>query len=81
MNVSARFDQPEAPRARRPNHFAVGHAGPDPRVKLTASEQVSSPVFRNIASAAAEGIYYAANYVADMPAEENKYFVSVYRKG
>src|SRR5215469_4714176 len=58
----------------------VRQAGLDPSVKLIASGQVSSPVFRDIAGAAAEGIYYPADYVADMPAEENKYFVSEYKK-
>src|SRR5579862_1783452 len=58
----------------------VKQAGLDPSIKLIASGQVSSPVFRDIAGAAAEGIYYAADYVADMPAEENKYFVSEYKK-
>lgn len=58
----------------------VKQAGLDPNVKLIASGQVSSPVFRDIAGAAAEGILYAADYVADMPAEENKYFVDAYRK-
>jgi len=58
----------------------VKQAGLDPGIKLIASGQVSSPVFRDIAGAAAEGIYYAADYVADMPAEENKYFVSEYRR-
>jgi len=58
----------------------VKQAGLDPSIKLIASGQVSSPVFRDIAGAAAEGIYYAADYVADMPAEENKYFVGEYKK-
>jgi branched-chain amino acid transport system substrate-binding protein len=58
----------------------VKQAGLDPQVKLMASEQVSSPVFRNFAGAAAEGIYYAADFVPDMPAQENKYFVTEYRK-
>jgi branched-chain amino acid transport system substrate-binding protein len=58
----------------------VKQAGLDPNVKLIASGQVSSPVFRDIAGAAAEGILYAADYVADMPADENKYFVNAYRK-
>jgi len=58
----------------------VKQAGLDPSIKLIASGQVSSPVFRDIAGAAAEGILYAADYVADMPAEENKYFVDAYRK-
>jgi len=58
----------------------VRQAGLDPSVKLMASGQVSSPVFRDIAGAAAEGIYYAADYVADMPAAENRYFVDAYRK-
>ncbi len=58
----------------------VKQAGLDPSIKLIASGQVSSPVFRDIAGAAAEGIYYAADYVADMPAAENKYFVGEYKK-
>ena len=58
----------------------VRQAGLDPSIKLLASGQVSSPVFRDIAGAAAEGILYAADYVADMPAAENRYFVDAYRK-
>jgi len=58
----------------------VKQAGLDPSVKLIASGQVSSPVFRSIAGAAAEGILYAADYVPDMPAPENRYFVDNYRK-
>ena len=58
----------------------VKQAGLDPGITLMASQQVSSPVFRNIAGAAAEGIYYVADYVADMPAEENEYLVREYRK-
>lgn len=58
----------------------VRQAGLDPSVKLMASGQVSSPVFRDIAGAAAEGILYAADYVADLPTEENRYFVDAYRK-
>jgi branched-chain amino acid transport system substrate-binding protein len=58
----------------------VRQAGLDPSVKLIASGQVSSPVFRDIAGAAADGILYPADYDADMPAEENKYFVEAYRK-
>jgi branched-chain amino acid transport system substrate-binding protein len=58
----------------------VRQAGLDPSIKLLASGQVSSPVFRDIAGAAAEGILYAADYVADMPSDENRYFVDAYRK-
>jgi branched-chain amino acid transport system substrate-binding protein len=58
----------------------VRQAGLDPSIKLLASGQVSSPVFRDIAGAAAEGIVYPADYDADMPAEENKYFVAAYHK-
>lgn len=58
----------------------VKQAGLDPSVKLIASGQVSSPVFRSIAGAAAEGILYAADYVPDMPAAENRYFADAYRK-
>jgi branched-chain amino acid transport system substrate-binding protein len=58
----------------------VRQAGLDPSIKLIASGQVSSPVFRDIAGSAADGILYAADYVADMPSDENKYFVSEYRK-
>lgn len=58
----------------------VRQAGLDPSIKLLASGQVSSPVFRDIAGAAAEGILYAADYVADMSSAENHYFVDAYRK-
>ncbi|HEY1505194.1 MAG TPA: ABC transporter substrate-binding protein [Stellaceae bacterium] len=58
----------------------VRQAGLDPNVKLIASGQVSSPVFRDIAGAAANGIQYPADYDADMPGVENKYFVDAYRK-
>ncbi|HXS38636.1 MAG TPA: ABC transporter substrate-binding protein [Stellaceae bacterium] len=58
----------------------VRQAGLSPDVKLLASGQVSSPVFRSIAGAAAEGILYPADYVADMSGEENKYFADEYRK-
>jgi branched-chain amino acid transport system substrate-binding protein len=58
----------------------VRQAGLDPSVKLVASGQVSSPVFRDIAGAAANGIQYPADYDADMQGVENKYFVDAYRK-
>jgi branched-chain amino acid transport system substrate-binding protein len=58
----------------------VRQAGLDPSIKLIASGQVSSPVFRDIAGAAADGILYPADYDAGMPAEENKYFVEAYKK-
>jgi len=58
----------------------VRQAGLDPSVKLIASGQVSSPVFRDIAGAAANGIQYPADYDADMPGVENKYFVDAYKK-
>jgi ABC-type branched-subunit amino acid transport system substrate-binding protein len=58
----------------------VRQAGLDASVKLIASVQVSSPVFRDIAGRAAEGIVYASDYDPDTPSEENKYFAEAYRR-
>jgi branched-chain amino acid transport system substrate-binding protein len=57
----------------------VRQAGLDPSVKLMTSGQIGAPVFFQIASQAAEGIYYAVDYLLDMPNDENKNFVAAYR--
>jgi branched-chain amino acid transport system substrate-binding protein len=57
----------------------VRQAGLDPSIKLMTSGQIGAPVFFQIAGKAAEGIYYAVDYLLDMPNDENKNFVAAYR--
>lgn len=57
----------------------VRQAGLDPGIKLMTSGQIGAPVFFQIAGPAAEGIYYAVDYLLDMPNDENKNFVAAYR--
>jgi branched-chain amino acid transport system substrate-binding protein len=58
----------------------VRQAGLGTDVKLLASAQASSPVFFEIAGNAAEGVYFTADYAADLANSENKYLVDTYRK-
>jgi branched-chain amino acid transport system substrate-binding protein len=55
-------------------------AGLDPDVRILSSGQIGSPVFLNIAGKAADGVYYAVDYLLDMPNAENKDFIAAYRK-
>lgn len=57
----------------------VRQAGLDPDIKMMTSGQIGAPAFFNIAGKAAEGIYYAVDYLLDMGNDENKTFVAAYR--
>ena len=57
----------------------VRQAGLDPGIKLMTSGQIGAPVFFSISGKAAEGIYYAVDYLLDMSNDENKNFVAAYR--
>jgi len=57
----------------------VRQAGLDPGIRLLTSGQIGAPIFFNIAGTAAEGIYYAVDYLLDMANEDNRSFVAAYR--
>ena len=57
----------------------VKQAGLDPKVKILASPNASSPQFVKVGGDAVNGVYYPTAYLASVDTPENKRFVASYR--